>query len=63
VEGADLAVLTRAGDDHLGALHLRAEPRRQRLDQLPLRALGAHPAIDDLDLHALRDHDGLPADA
>jgi len=62
VEGADLTVLVRARDDDLVAVDLRAEPRRQGLDQPALGALGAHPSVDDLNLHALRDRDGLLAD-
>src|SRR5439155_218342 len=48
VEGADLTVLVRARDDDLVAVDLRAEPRRQGLDQPAIGALGAHPSVDDL---------------
>jgi len=37
-------------------------PRRDGLGQLALGALGAHGSPLDLDLHSLRDVDGLSAD-
>src|SRR5207248_8512206 len=62
VERAHLAVVSRPGDDEHVVLHLRAEPRGDRLGELALGTLGSAGRAVHLDLHALRDGDGFPAD-
>src|SRR5215471_14957915 len=62
VQRADPAIVAGAGDHELIVLELRAEPRRDGLRQLALGPFGAHGGAVDLDLHSLRDGDGLSAD-
>jgi len=62
VERAHLTVVSRPGDDEQAVLHLRAEPGGDRLGELALGSVGADGAPVHLNLHALRDGDGFPAD-
>ena len=63
VQRAHLALVAAALDHHGAVHHLGDEAGRNGLGQLALGALGAHGGALHLDLHALRDLDGLLADA